>query len=49
MTMVAVASYAWNEWVVSDSSKDPAAYLAKAFDVLGAGWDTLDESGWRAP
>lgn len=44
VTLVAVASYAWNEWVMSDSNKDPAAYLAKAFDVLAAGWDVLDET-----
>jgi AcrR family transcriptional regulator len=44
VTIVAVASYAWNEWVVSDSNKDPAMYLAKAFDVLAAGWDVLDET-----
>jgi AcrR family transcriptional regulator len=44
VTMVAVASYAWNEWVMSESNKDPAAYLAKAFDVLAAGWDVLDET-----
>jgi AcrR family transcriptional regulator len=44
VTLVAVASYAWNEWVASDSNKDPASYLAKAFDVLGVGWDVLDET-----
>jgi AcrR family transcriptional regulator len=44
VTVVAVATYAWNEWVMSDSNKDPAAYLAKAFDVLAAGWDVLDET-----
>jgi AcrR family transcriptional regulator len=43
-TMVAVANYAWNEWVLSDTNKDPAAYLAKAFDVLATGWDELDET-----
>jgi AcrR family transcriptional regulator len=43
-TMVAVANYAWNEWVTSDTNKDPAAYLAKAFDVLATGWDELDET-----
>jgi AcrR family transcriptional regulator len=44
VTVAAVATYAWNEWVMSDSNKDPAAYLAKAFDVLAAGWDVLDET-----
>lgn len=42
-SVVAVATYAWNEWVASESNKDPAAYLAKAFEVLASGWDVLDE------
>jgi AcrR family transcriptional regulator len=44
VTVVAVATYSWNEWVMSDSNKDPAVYLANAFDVLAAGWDVLDET-----
>ena len=43
VTIFAVAAYAWNEWVTSDSNKDPATYIASAFDVLAAGWDELDE------
>lgn len=42
VSLVAVADYAWNEWVTSDSKKDPATYLARAFHVLTAGWDQLD-------
>lgn len=43
VTLVAVAAYAWNEWVISNSRKDPATYLLNAFEVLAAGWDQLDE------
>ena len=43
VTIFAVAAYAWNEWVTSDSNKDPATYIASAFDVLADGWDELDE------
>ena len=43
VTIFAVAAYAWNEWVTSDSNKDPATYIASAFEVLAAGWDELDE------
>ena len=48
VTIFAVAAYAWNEWVTSDDNKDPAAYIANAFDVLAAGWDELDEGSARS-
>lgn len=41
--LVAVASQAWNAWVTSDSNKDPATYLERAFHILAAGWEQLDE------
>jgi AcrR family transcriptional regulator len=44
VTIVAVATYAWNEWVASGSARDPAGHLQNAFDTLAVGWEELDES-----
>jgi AcrR family transcriptional regulator len=44
VTIVAAATYAWNEWVSSDSNRDPANYLQNAFETLDVGWEKLDES-----
>lgn len=43
VALVAVASQAWNAWVTSDSNKDPATYLERAFHILATGWERLDE------
>ncbi|TPG36449.1 TetR family transcriptional regulator [Mycolicibacterium hodleri] len=48
VALVAVAAHAWNEWVTSDSKKDPATYLERAFHVLATGWDQLDEGNSNA-